>query len=67
MSRVAVTDAEYARIAEARRILDEVNAGLAERGAPVTFVVTTARSGLLAEPDGTIMISSDRAIMENTA
>lgn len=54
--KLNVTAAEAAKLDEARRLLAEVNAGLNDRGAPVNFCVSTARDGLLAYPDGTILV-----------
>lgn len=60
MSTLSLTSDEAEKIAEARRLLDEVNAGLIERGSPVSFAVTTARNALLADYDGVILVSGGR-------
>jgi hypothetical protein len=42
-----VTEEDYAKIRRARRIIDEVNAALIARGAPVTCAVTMLATGHL--------------------
>lgn len=54
--KLTITADESAKLDEARRLLAEVNAGLNDRGVPVNFCISTARDGLLANPDGTILV-----------
>lgn len=54
--KLALTAYEADQLATARGILAELNANLASRGVAVTFTVTTAEDGVLADMDGAILV-----------
>jgi hypothetical protein len=54
--QLVITVDESAKLAEVRRLLGEVNAGLKERGAPVCLCIATGRGGLLCDADGKLLV-----------